>query len=169
MTGEFGHLGLRDDRPNWIPVQAGDPVTMYTLGEPWHYGDLAPHEGCSQELDEYQTFVVQHANSEDDWRVQDLLRCDCKQRRVVAQVLVHLPSARLWATAKPERVPMAFRKADHGAVEGWALHGKPGEAPHVGAVSSCKGCDKRWLVLSFPDRAELLHIAAATHGATIAP
>jgi len=167
VSGEFGYLVHRDDRPNWIPLQVGDPVTTYELGEPWPYGDLPPHGGHAQADIDYESAVIEHANTDTDWRVQEVLRCDC--RRSVAQVLVHRPSARLWVTAQPEYVPSVFRKADARLVEGWVMHGVAGEAPHVGAVASCKGCPKRWLVISFTDHAELIRIRDATHGATLVP
>lgn len=168
MSNEHGFIVLRTGVDNRTPVRVGDDVVTYELGEPWPYHNLPPH-GHTRELLEYETAVLAHANSENDWRVQDVLRCTCKAGRVVAQVLVHIPSARLWATAKPERVPTAFRAPDSGAVHGWALHGSNDEAPHLGGVASCGGCRRRWLVVSFADHATILSVRAATHGARVTP
>ena len=164
---ELRFLVHREGIESHLPIEAGQEVTTYELGEPWPYRDLPPHSGCSQELVDYQNAVLDHANGPADWRVERSLNCDCRQRRTVAQVLVHRPSARKWVTAKPERVPSAFRKDVR--VNGWVLHGREGEAPHVGAVASCKGCDKRWLIISFVDDAMMLPVKAATHGAQVVP
>lgn len=170
MSSEnFGAIVMRHDVDNQIPLRVGDGVITYELGESWPYRHLPQHSGHTMDLLAYQDTVLQHANADDDWRVQEQLHCDCRARRVVAQVLVHKRSARLWVTAKPERVPAAFRANGAASIEGWAMHGSEEEAPHIGGVSSCKGCDKRWLVVSFADHAELVRIRSATHGATVAP
>lgn len=151
------------------PVVAGDSAVTYELGERWPYMNLPPHSGHTQELVEYQDAVLAHANTDDSWRVQEQLHCDCRARRVIAQTLVHRPSGRLWVTAKAERVSAAFSRGQRRLDEGWAMHGAPGEMPHIGTVSSCKACPQRWLVVSFVDRAALVRIKFATHGATVAP
>lgn len=167
---EAGHgfIVVGHDKAPTAPFEVGDPVTTYELGEPLPFGDR-PHSGHTQALLNYEEDVQKHANADEDWRVQEQLYCNCPSRRAVAQVLVHEPSSRLWVTAKPERVPAAFRRQGHGLVEGWAMHGAAGDSPHIGGVASCKGCDKRWLVISFADGAQLIRIKSATHGAYVAP
>lgn len=149
------------------PIRAGDEITTYELGEPFPYLTWPPHQGRHPDVDTYADAVLGLAH-DDDWRVQKSYYCDCRQRRSVAQLLVHVPTKRLWVSMKPERVPAAFRRGPSG-VDGFPLHGVPGEAPHVNGVTSCKGCDKRWLVVSFPDAVELFHVRRARHGARIAP
>lgn len=169
QSEDFGALVARHGVDNRLPIQVGDEVTTYVLGERWPWASLPPHEGHAQELVEYQEAVLKYANGDDDWRVERELTCDCRSRRVVAQVLVHIPSARRWATMKPERVPAPFRSGNGSAVDGWALHGQSGQQPHVGGVASCKGCRKRWVVVSFVDSAELIAVRDAKHGARVAP
>lgn len=166
---EFGAIVVRPGVDLSVPVAPGDDVVTYLLGERYPYTDLPPHRGCTMDLVRYQDAVMRYTNSENSWAVRDKLRCDCY--RVVAQVLVHLPSDRLWVSMRPERVPAEFRGGAGRATDEivYAMHGVDGEAPHVGGVVSCNGCDKRWLVVSFAEQAELFRIASATHGAKIVP
>lgn len=166
---EHRFLVLREGIDARQAVAVGDPVTTYELAESWPYSDLPPHRGRHVEDDRYYESVMKYANLEAHWRIQDQLRCNCRQRRTIAQLLVHKPSARLWVTHKPERVPLGFRGVLEHRGNGYPLHGAKGEAPHVHGVASCTGCRQRWLVVSFVDRAELLLIAGATHGASVAP
>lgn len=166
---QHGFLVVREGIEPDKPIEVGDPVTTYELGEPWPYSALRPHRGRHVSDDEYYAAVVQYANQAKHWRVQEQLRCVCKERRTVAQLLVHGPTGRLWVTHKPERIPNQFRALLDQRSTGYPLHGAPGEAPHIHGISSCNGCRKRWLVVSFVDRAELIRILKATHGAKVAP
>lgn len=151
------------------PFQVGDPVTTYELAEAWPYANLPPHRGRHVEEDEYHNAVVNFANQQEHWRVYEQLRCICRERRTVAQLLVHLPTRRLWITHKMEHIPQAFRAVLDDRTSGYPLHGAAGEAPHIHGVASCRGCRRRWLVVSFVDRAELILVLNATHGAKVAP
>ncbi|MDP9822769.1 hypothetical protein J2S59_002578 [Nocardioides massiliensis] len=144
-------------------------MTTYELADPWPYAHLSAHSGRHESVDVYARAVIEYANDDEHWRVQQALTCTCRSRRTIAEMVVHVPSARLWVSMKPERIPSAFRKAPSIAEAAYPLHGVAGEAPHVHGIASCKasGCGKRWLVVSFTDRAELLRIADATHGAKI--
>jgi hypothetical protein len=166
---DLGYLVVRRGIDNRTPFAVGDDVVTYKLAEPWPYATLPPHSGHDVELQQYSEAVLRHANDGDVWRIHSVLRCDCgKGASTLAQVLVHGPSARLWVTmARQEFVPAALRNGQQPR-EGWPLHGRPGEAPHVGEVASCK-CGNRWLVVSFTDRAETLRIDQARHGAKISP
>lgn len=159
---------VREGKDNRLPMEPGDDVITYELeGDSWPYADLPPHEGMHVELARYMDAVLQHANDPQHWRVVETLRCECY--RAVGYLLAHSPSGRLWVTTKTESIPTAFQRSQSRGREGWALHGKKGQAPHVGAVASCKGCDKRWLVVSFIDRAEMLRVVDARHGAKVVP
>lgn len=160
---------LREGIDATKPFEVGDPVVTYELAQPWPYTSLPRHSGRHTSDDEYRDAVVQYANQSVHWRIHEQLRCDCKERRTVAQLSVHIPTGRLWVIHKPEHVPQDFRAVLGERSDGYPLHGAAGEAPHVHGVASCKGCRRRWLVISFVDHAELLAIANATHGARVAP
>lgn len=160
---DYGALVVRRDIDNRMPFKPGDEITTYVLGEPYPYLDLPPHSGHSREHSQYELNVIAKSQPA-DWALRNDLRCDCKQRRSIAQVLVHLPDSRLWVSQKVEHAPASFREERNTRTTGWALHGREGEAPHVGGVTSCKGCRTRWLVVSFVNRAEMFRIRSATRG-----
>ncbi|WGX96908.1 hypothetical protein [Nocardioides sp. L-11A] len=164
-----GYVVLREGIDVNVPFAVGDPVTTYEIAGQWPYAALPPHSGRHVEDDRYREAVVQFANSKEDWRIQEQLLCDCRDRRTIAQLLVHIPTSRVWVTHKPERVPLEHRGVLELRSNGYPLHGVRDEAPHVHGVASCSGCRKRWLVVSFVDHAELIHVLRATHGARIAP
>lgn len=165
-----GYVVMREGIDNEFPFEAGDPVTTYELGDKYPYTSLPPHRGRHATDDAYFEAVATYANQEEHWRVQKHLRCDCKSWRSIARLMVHIPSNRQWVFHNPEDVAKPFRtlvlKERNLA---YPLHGAPGEAPHVHGVSSCNGCDKRWLVVSFHDDAEIIHVQGAIHGAKVAP
>lgn len=161
---DFGFIVHREGVDPRVPFSVGDEVDTYELaGELRSYYELPAHTGHTPALLAYEADVVQRQNEDEHWSVRRVLRCTC--RRQVAQVLFHLPSGRLWVVVTaPEWVPAAMRKGDPPAGPvGHPLHGSRGEAPCTPDAVSCPGCDARWFVLSFADRAELVPICRATH------
>ena len=161
-------LVLREDVDPALPVAVGDIVTSYEIpGNVRSYYELPAHTGHTPDLFKYEEDVVQHQNEDANWSVSKVLRCTC--RRQVAQVLFHLPSERLWVViTAPEWVPAARRRGDAPADPiGQSLHGSKGEAPCDPVAVSCPGCDARWFVLLFADRAQLVPVGVATHRRTV--
>lgn len=167
----FGTIVVVHDQDPGTLAKGGEDVTSYELAEPWTYGPPEPHHLHDPELLAYHDHVVQNANGPEDWRVEEVLTCDCAGRGAVAFVQVHKSSLRRWVTAREERIPKAFRRVDSVAgPRGLPMHrGLHEENPCVVGVTSCRACSQRWLVLTFEDRAACVRIRWATHGKKLLP
>lgn len=150
------------------PFEEGDAVTTYELVEPWPFAALPAHSGMHRDVDEYAAAVRKYANRNEHWAVKRTLRCDCRSQRAIAYLVMHLPSERLWVTMRNERVPTWGHRVDGwDDNQGWPLHGRPSEAPHMGGVTTCNGCHCSWIVYSFPDSAGAVKIKNVAHGARV--
>lgn len=162
-TPELRWLVVRREVDAAKPIEVGDPVITYELDEPFPYAYM-PRCVMPQDLYDYAE-AVDFATA--TWREESALHCpNCPKGkgRKIASIMVHEGAARRWVSPRAEKLPAGFSPRP---AESWPMHGERDAGPHIGEIASCPGCRKRWLVISFVDRAELIGIKSARYGAKV--
>lgn len=105
----------------------------------------------------------------DDWeagREVEVHRCDCKAATTLVRVLACSDGNR-WALIKPESMPSSARREGRFADDLAApLHTNPEGVPHL-AMSGCRRCRSRWLVMLYEDSVRLIRLNLVRHGVAV--